>query len=100
MSYQLIPEPDVESLLLQTVQQCRDAEKMLYDMLGYRGSFSTTQHGSGGVITESARLDLVADGKVPVSTGTGEVIVYRASPPEVVACMTQAQFDVTYQQKP
>lgn len=87
MACQLKTEP-LEFLHLQTVQQVRDSEGLLYN-IGYRGPFTT--------MSDSARLDVQLPEHIDVHVTVGSVIVYRANPPTVVdCCATFEDFDARY----
>jgi len=86
MTCQSKAEP-LENLPFNTVQDLFNIYPTLYGM-GYRGTLSTT--------ASAARIDMTKANAITVSVGIGDVILYRAAGPTVVACVTAAEFVAGY----
>lgn len=87
MPVQAKTEP-LEFLYLETTETVFAAFTLLHGM-GYRGSLSTV----AGV---GARMELSMSDAVTVSAAVGDVILYRAEGPTVIACMSLEAFTAGY----
>lgn len=87
MTCQAKTEP-LETFTLDTIDVVFNAFTLLHGM-GYRGSLNATGE-------SDARIDMsMADG-VPIAVSVGDVILYRASGPTVVKCLTMEEFTAGY----